>query len=182
MEIVKKPVLFEDKFSIEVTLDDGTVHNIGRFSDDKKAIEAVKEFEEREFGKPKMSYKSKNPFDFMNGFYRKVNLFDGMNAGEFHVNNKGYTQFIINRGLSMSQENARMINAIGHMNLPNYVHAAYCSQAARKPARFNKWAKESAKDKKKEEKIKEIMKELIINRDRAEEAYEILCLIGNKKQ
>lgn len=177
MEIVRHPVLFEeDTYTVEVKLEDGTSHVLGRFSDDAIAIKAVKAFEEREFGVKEKVHKAKTPFDHINAFYRKENLFESMTESEFEVNNKAYTQFIINRGLSMNPENAILINSIGHMDLPNFAHASYCSQAMTRPSRWSKWVKESKKDKRREEKIQSIMEELNYSRERAEEALGILDL------
>ena len=180
MEIKKIPSIFPGEYSIECLLEDGLKHILGPFTDDKKAIKAVKEFELREYGESVKdeNHKKLSPFDYINSFYNGINPFDKMDQGQMDLNLKAYSQFMIERGLSMSEENAIAVSQISKLNLDNYAHAAYFAGATVRPKKFAKWIKEEKKNKKLQNKIEEIKKEYECSELMAEVYLEVLNAIN----
>ena len=178
MEMTKKSILFSSDFFVEIKLEDESVHSLGPFSNEKKAIKAIQEFELREFGTTREEkHKTLSPFDFMNSFYRGKNPFDEMNDSEKAVNDKAYSQFMINRAMSMSPENASLARHVSKYKMNNQAHALFWANSAKKPRVFAKWAKEHKKGKKFENQINELMAEYECNRSTAENYYDLLDII-----
>ena len=180
MEIKKIPSIFPNEFSVECILEDGLKHILGPFSDDKKAIKAVQQFELREYGETgkEENHKKLSPFDYVNSFYNGINPFDNMNQGQLDLNLKAYSQFMIERALSMSEENAETVSQISKLSSDNYSHAAYFSASVVKPKKFAKWIKEEKKNKTFQKKIDEIKKEYECSELMAEVYIEVLNAIN----
>lgn len=181
MEIKKLNTVLGNAFSLRITFVDGKVMTFGPFTKDEEAIELVQRLEKEEELENQKKGKTLSPFDYINSFYMGVNPFDNMNTGDFEVNMKSYSQFIINKAMTMNEENTFTAYSIGSIQkLNNYAHAAYWTNCAIKPRVFSKWIKEEAKDKKKQEKIDELSSELGISKTRAEEYINTLAIISNE--
>ena len=102
-----------------------------------------------------------------------------MNESERAMNDKAYSQFMINRAMSMSPENAKMANYVCKYEINNQAHAVFWSANAKKPRVYAKWAKESKKSKKFENQINELMAEYECNRSHAETYYDLLEITIN---
>ena len=182
MEIKKIASLFDNEFTIEIRLEEGDIHILGPFTKDEDAIKEIEAFELREFGQKggQEVHKPLSPFDWVNAFYAGKNPFDDMNQGEYEINDKAYSQFMINRALTMNIDNAIVVADMFKMqHIDNYSHALYLSKAAKKPKFFSKWVKETKRSKKEIEALEEIKKEYNCSDLRAEEYLEILNAINN---
>lgn len=179
MEIIRKATIFGG-YSVEVVLENGENFLLGTFTDDQKAIDAIEAFEKREFGVPDKDYGKLKPHEYIKAFQLRKNPFDSMNSGEFEVNDKAYSQFMINRMLTMTKDNVGIVGHICCNKMSNYAHAAYMARCVKKPRTFQKYIKEDKKaknGKKLETFIEEMMEEFALSRPMAEEYCALYNLV-----
>ena len=180
MEIKKLNSIYDNEFSVELKLENDDIHILGPFTSEEDGINAIKEFELREFGIQEKDLSKLSPFDFVNKFYAGINPFDNMNQGEYDYNHKAYSQFMINRALTMTEDNCAAISLLAKHKIDNYSHAAYCANTMKKPKQYQKWIKENKKSKKEQARIDQIKDEYECSDLRAEEYIEIIDAINNK--
>ena len=118
------------------------------------------------------------PFDFLNSINeKKVYLFDDVradNSGEasdLDSVDRKYPPFMVNRGLSYFVDTVMLANEMNQrFDLPKKMQYDFLYHGVRKKRRFSKWHKKE-KDSKDIELIKEAYS---MNRERAEEVYDLI--------
>lgn len=118
-----------------------------------------------------MTNKPKGLFDHVDAIYtnQKIDYFDTLTD----TDKKSYSNYMVNRFLSMNPHQLPIINEIQKYNLDSKTHYLFCSQLVPRGKQFNKYIKKT-KDMKYEEWLVDIViKHFNVSTSEAEEYLEI---------